>query len=253
MNKKNNYSEHEFAFYYPQTTSAIIPIANAQKKYPLEDKTLCHRITSIVRLEKGESFILFDATNNVKCTIETTDKKILISCTAVQKNKVLEPRITFLLPILKREAFEEAVYSLTEIGVNEIQPIITAKMQRQIQFDKEKERISRVIQAAAEQSKNFAFPTIKNPLLFDKISEIIYAQTSFLLFFDPEGKPLQELVSPSKKYEHFTLMIGPEGDLTAEEKAKLKELNFVFCALTPTILRAQQAAAVSAGIIRSLF
>jgi len=32
-----------------------------------------------------------------------------------------------LLPLLKRDAFEQAVYGLVEAGVNDIQPVITEK------------------------------------------------------------------------------------------------------------------------------
>ena len=41
-------------------------------------------------------------------------------------------------------------------------------------------------------------------------------------------------------------------DLTEQEKNLLQDQGFLFCALTPTILRAQQAVALSAGLIRSL-
>lgn len=44
---------------------------------------------------------------------------------------------------------------------------------------------------------------------------------------------------------------GPEGDLTYEEKMQLTEDGFAFCALTPTVLRAQQAIAIGLGAIRS--
>jgi len=47
-------------------------------------------------------------------------------------------------------------------------------------------------------------------------------------------------------------MIGPEGDLTAQEKELLKERGVQFLRLTPTILRAQQAVVVAMGIFRSL-
>ncbi len=252
MNKKNEHAEHEFAFYYPVTSTEVVNAYKAQQLYQIDDKTLCHRITSIVRLAKGESFILFDEQNHAECTIAEANKKIVISCDRVDKNKQLEPSIIFLLPILKREAFQEAIYSLAEMGINEIQPVMTAKMQRQIQFDTEKERLERIMYAAAEQSKHFAVPTINKPLSFDQIPSAIKIQNNCSLFFDPAGHPLADIVDSCKKQTHFTLMIGPEGDLTSEEKSKLKEWGFTFCALTPTILRAQQAAVVAAGIIRSL-
>jgi 16S rRNA U1498 N3-methylase RsmE len=46
---------------------------------------------------------------------------------------------------------------------------------------------------------------------------------------------------------------GPEGDFTLEEKELLKKHNFIAAQLTPTILRAQQAVAISLGVVRSFF
>ena len=51
---------------------------------------------------------------------------------------------------------------------------------------------------------------------------------------------------------NIVLMVGPEGDLMGDEKAYLNGNGFVFCQLTPTILRAQQAVTVSVGALRSL-
>ena len=52
--------------------------------------------------------------------------------------------------------------------------------------------------------------------------------------------------------KQISLMVGPEGDLTMDEKELLKERDVQFLCLTPTVLRAQQAVAVSLGIFRSL-
>jgi RsmE family RNA methyltransferase len=48
------------------------------------------------------------------------------------------------------------------------------------------------------------------------------------------------------------LFVGPEGDLTDQEKVLLKQNGFIFCALTPTILRACEAIALGAGVVRSI-
>ncbi|HEB41963.1 MAG TPA: hypothetical protein ENI08_03015 [Candidatus Dependentiae bacterium] len=48
------------------------------------------------------------------------------------------------------------------------------------------------------------------------------------------------------------LMVGSEGDLTEQEKEQPRETTFLFCALTPTVLRSSQAIALGSGIIRSI-
>ena len=117
----------------------------------------------------------------------------------------------------------------------------------------EMERLKRIIHAAAEQSKNFAFPTITDAKPLEEIL-ITLGPTTPRFYFDPDGQSLfpifQEL--KDKNAQEIVLMIGPEADLTTEEKKLVQKHNFIFCRLTPTILRAQQAAAVSLGAFRSL-
>jgi 16S rRNA U1498 N3-methylase RsmE len=51
---------------------------------------------------------------------------------------------------------------------------------------------------------------------------------------------------------NILLLVGPEGDLTLEEKEIVRANKFIFCALTPTIMRAVQATGLAAGFVRSL-
>ncbi|PKN03448.1 hypothetical protein CVU75_02160, partial [Candidatus Dependentiae bacterium HGW-Dependentiae-1] len=48
------------------------------------------------------------------------------------------------------------------------------------------------------------------------------------------------------------LLVGPEGDLTEEEKGAISRAGVQFCKLTPTVLRAMQATAVGMGVVRSV-
>jgi 16S rRNA (uracil1498-N3)-methyltransferase len=248
---QNNHNDHhEFAFYYPPLILDLAQEAHATT-YHLTDKTLCHRISGILRLQEGESFIVFDAQKHVQCTIIRLNKSIDVQCTTLHINIPIKQAITFLLPLLKREAFEEAIYSLTELGVNTIQPIITHKAQRNWGGSKEHERLERIIQAAAEQSKHFALPELRQPIAFAQLSELLKQNPCKTLFFDPEGTSLQETLTSINPGAELALMVGPEGDLTIEEKKLLQECNVQFCALTPTILRAQQAVVVALGSVRT--
>jgi len=75
------------------------------------------------------------------------------------------------------------------------------------------------------------------------------------IFCDPTGTDLWTVLKEAhaESPESLTLLVGPEGDLTGEEKELVRSSGFTFCALTPTVLRAHQAVSLITGIIRSVF
>jgi 16S rRNA (uracil1498-N3)-methyltransferase len=172
----------------------------------------------------------------------------------IRKNSTDQSKnITFLLPILKRDDFEQALYGLTEIGVSAIQLVTTQKTRNNVHNEKDMERAQRIIIAAAEQSKNFTYPQLYKPIPL--CDAVLLDKTAQKIFFDYQGNTLPELLSNHKMgaAENFVLLIGPEGDLIKEEKQLVAQAGFIFCVLTPTVLRSVQAASLGAGLIRSLF
>lgn len=253
-NKHSQKSEHhEFAFFYPRVTQEIAS-APIDTVVAITDPDVFHRVSRVVRLEPGQDFILFDRLKSVQLTLQGFKNGQVTACVVAQAlNKQLEPRITFVLPLLKREAFQEALYSLVELGATVIQPVVTQKAQRAWGGEHEYERSMNVMVAAAEQSKHFSFSELAQPYSFDEWCKKIADKPGAKIFFDPAGKPMPAVleVVAQQKLSELTLMIGPEGDLTDQEKEKLISLGFIFCSLTPTILRACQAAGVAMGIFRS--
>jgi len=249
---KNNKEKHEFALFCTTISTLVNAIENDQT-FLLTDENLVKRMSSILRLEKNQTCILFNKKINVHCSILEYIGKKQIRLTLLNKknNTDLFPHITFLLPLLKRDDLETTLYSLTEIGINTIQLVTTQKTQGSWNNYKDTDRIDRIIIAAAEQSKNFSYPTLLSPIpLLQALSE----KTSTKLFFDPHGESFFTIMNTIFHHHtnNITLLIGPEGDLTTEEKNLLKNHNFTFCTLTPTVLRATQAASLGAGFIRSL-
>ena len=249
----NNSDQHLFAFFYPETTKSGIEVP-VGGTCTIDDRVLCHRIGNVLRLNKGESFTLFDSHKHMTFDIEdVNDRKLRAIVRSYECNTVFSPHVTFLLPILKKEAFQEALYALTELGANEVQLIITKKTQRAWGDQKEQERTERIMQAAAEQSKNFAFPKVLDPVPLETAIGATH-RDAIRIFFDPEGCSLNNVITSinTSLSTRIVLLIGPEGDLTGDEKAYLNSNGFIFCRLTKSILRAQQAVAVSLGAIRSL-
>lgn len=221
----------------------------------ITDEEIVHRILTVLRMQIGQELILFDEKNNYQVTLADTkkNKAITLEINEIAPNAKPHLEINFVLPLLKKEALEEAIYSLTEIGVSSISLVITTKSQKDL-TDKELLRLHKMKIAAAEQAKNFSMPIIIKPIAFEKFCTIFKDDTKPALLFDPSGKKAFELISEFQQQEikKVACLIGPEGGLTNAEVQMANHIGFKSCKLTATVLRAVQAAAVGAGLIASL-
>ena len=254
MNKNKDQSKHEFAFYL-EDISSICSLLPEGSKLRIDNRKIFHRIENILRLKNGEPYTLFDRLENIKLSLTGVEKKRYIIGTIINKNKnkVLKPEIKFILPILKRENFENALYSLVELRAQIIQPIVVKKSQKKWNDKKTFTRYVNIMISAAEQSKNFAFAQFNEPVNL----EALYSRQNSKekkIYFDPDGQDLYQTIEKIKSgsYDKIVLMVGPEGDLVKDEKKLINDNNFIFCKLTPTVLRSFQAVTIGLGAFRSI-
>lgn len=164
------------------------------------------------------------------------------------------PNVTVLLPLLKKDDLEKAIYDVTAVGVANVQLMITEKVQRIWGEQKEYDRLIKIMIAAAEQSKCYTFARLQKPMCFFNFFSTALIKDSTNIFADPIGQSFFDTMEnlKNKQPKEIILFIGPEGDITAQEKEYLKEHRFIFCKLTPTVLRARQAIGLLAGAVRSI-
>lgn len=240
-------SRHTFALYY---ANAVTFKNSVGSSVSFDDKVLYHRMVHILRFSPGDYCIFFDAQYRYTVRIESVHKKhVELFIESVKKNVSLSPEVTLLLPLLKKQALAEAVYVAVEMGVNAIQLVMTEKAQRKWDGPRELERLQAVVIAACEQAKYFAVPEIRAPLNLHQ-TLLAVPQESTRIYYDPEGMLMRDVALSSTN--SIVVMVGPEGDLTTEEKVLLKKNNFNFVRLTPTVLRSVEAVTLGVGFIRSM-
>lgn len=247
-----NNSKHEFALYLNALSAQL---ARQPKTLLVDDADLVRRIISVLRLAPGDAITLFDETQHAQCVIKEIQgkKSILLTVQSVAVNAELQPAVTVLLPLLKREAFEEMVYACVELGATAIQLVNTEKTQRSWHGQKEMQRIQKIMIAAAEQSKQFRMCEIHEPCsLSDALKP--FDEGSIKLVADPDGITLYDALTNIKHAAIRSVIItmGPEGDFTTNEKKWLAEASFQSVRLTSTVLRSQQAGTVLLGAVRSI-
>ena len=244
-------SKHEFAVHVPGLSSQL---SSKSGSLSLSDTDVVHRIRSVLRLAQGDELMLFDSTQHAACSIiEITKKTISVRIISSDRTISLQPSITFLLPLLKREALERMIYACVELGATTIQLISTEKSQRSWRSEKELQRMHAIMIAAAEQSKQFSLPILQQPIYLQEAIQL-HAKDTIKLVADPVGLPLYEVLTQivQKKSARIVMTMGPEGDLSDGEKEILRTASYQAVRLTPTVLRSQQAGALLLGVVRSM-
>jgi 16S rRNA (uracil1498-N3)-methyltransferase len=248
-------SKHIFAFYKKNLQDLI-----AGKKIGFElcfkDPELWNRLVKIVRIRPQDCFILFDKTFHVTFQIKTditqTKREICIDIKNIEKNSPPSPKIRLLLPILKKDALEPAIYCASATGVQEIIPVVTARSRKTLP-EKDFSRLQKISIAACEQSKNFSIPNINNPEQLENALKST-KNYNFCILFDEDGEPATKLVEKIRETSPKSILItlGPEAGLEPEEIDLLKNSGFFSYKLTPTILRSREAVCIGLGFVRSV-
>lgn len=242
---------HVFAFFSP----AIDDIFSSAKRHSPstivthKDEPLAHRLQRVVRARTQQEALLFGKKYSFKVILqEIHNAHITFTIVNAEPIKLLAPIINLWLPLIEKPALEQAIYAATALGVHTIYFIPTAKSKRLSLASNELERLSRIMIAAAEQSKQFLLPTLR---FVSKWSEL--PQNEPLILTDLHGSSLTHCVQKLNPQEKScTLIVGPEGDFTLQEKQQLDSLGVLKAKLVPSVLRSEDAVMVSLGILRSL-
>ena len=144
-----------------------------------------------------------------------------------------EPRLGVAFALIKGGRPELVVQKLVELGVDDIRPFTAARSV--VRWDdakaaKNHERLVRVAREAVMQCRRAWLPTVHPPVTFEEVAAIPGAARA-----DRGGAP---------SLEHTTILIGPEGGWTDDERAV--ELPVV--GLSNAVLRAETAA-IAAGTL----
>jgi len=143
-------------------------------------------------------------------------------------------------PTKMNERFEWFLEKATEIGVQEITPIICDHSERKII---KTERFAKIIESAMKQSLQFHLPKLNEPIPF---STFINQKKEGDLFIahceETEKRLLKESIIKNQKY---TLLIGPEGDFSEKEIKLALENTYIPVSLGNTRLRTETAAVVA--------
>ncbi|SDS21586.1 16S rRNA (uracil1498-N3)-methyltransferase [Polaribacter sp. KT25b] len=199
-------------------------------------RVLRKKESDILHITNGLGF-LFEA----KITV-ASDKKCIAEIISVEeKPKPWQYYLHIAIaPTKLNDRMEWFLEKATEIGIDEITPIICNNSERRIV---KLERFEKIIQSAMKQSLKFTLPQINKPVKFnDFINQDFEGTLCIAHCEDQEKNLLKSVVNPSEK---TTILIGPEGDFSIQEITKALEKNWIPISLGESRLRTETAGLVA--------
>lgn len=167
-----------------------------------------------------------------KCKVKIISKQ--------KKHKPMHHLHLVVAPTKMNDRFEWFLEKATEIGVNEITPIICDHSERKVL---KMERLQKVIQTAMKQSLQAYLPQLNDPISFSDFMKKEQRELLFIAHCEEEEKAeLKRRVAPDKD---VTVLIGPEGDFSSTEIKLAYEKGFIPVSLGKNRLRTETAAIVA--------
>ena len=213
------------------------------KQFPLNEEESLH-LSKVLRLKLGETVRLLDGAGGMfEGEIELVHQKnsVVGNLRRIQENAKRPYRLHVAAsPTKMTERFEWFLEKATEIGIDEITPVICSRTERSVI---KLVRMEKIVQAAMKQSMNALHPKINETVSFDQFLKSVSAASKGFIAHCIEGeKPL--LVNGVNQIQDLTILVGPEGDFTPQEVQKAEAAGFTSVSLGESRLRAETAAVI---------
>ena len=200
-------------------------------------RVLRKKESDLLNITNGKGFLFtaeITVANDKKCLAQITD----IKHHPKHWDYYLHVAIA---PTKNNDRLEWFLEKATEIGIDEITPIICSNSERKIV---KMERLQKIIQAATKQSLQMVLPKLNEPV---KLNDFIANDTKGNLFIAhcEEDSKKTLLKNAVEKSEKTTILIGPEGDFSVKEIQLALQNNYTAISLGESRLRTETAALVA--------
>ena len=209
------------------------------------DKSQSHYLNKVMRVKENEAFSLFNSSGEWEAKILNISKGVVeFNITKQLRQKENPKELWLAFSPIKSNYFNFMIQKATELGVTKFIPII---FDRTIVRKINKERLEKVIIEASEQSNRINVPDIEDPKSLD---DFLNNNKVDLIFTDLNSENTK--IDLKKVTDKPTcVIIGPEGDFSEEERAKILKFSGVQpLKINENILRSETAVISAISIIK---
>ncbi|MHB9031280.1 MAG: RsmE family RNA methyltransferase [Candidatus Latescibacterota bacterium] len=206
-----------------------------------------HHATRACRVRVGDLIGVTDGRGRrVEASIEDIDRTTLVAHLERDLSGRGEPPadITLALSLIKPARFETAVEKCTELGVRRIIPLAVKRCERE-NAKLNPDRLRRIVLESAKQSGRSWIPEIDSPVSLEPVCRRGGLLLAALLEAE---RGIDSALVREYSVKEITILIGPEGDFTPEERTLMSGCGVIPISLGGLTLRAETAAIAATAL-----
>ena len=229
----------------PRARFLVTPIPAAGVAARLSREEAAHARAR--RLRAGDSVLLFDGSGaealGVLAALDRSGGEVVVGTLLPARGA--EPGLALLVAGLRPERLSWLVEKATELSVERVTLVQTARTQSFRASHEALGRLERVSRAAAKQSDAARWPRIAGPVPF--AAALAEDPASFRILLDAAGEGFPRTLSARP----VVLLVGPEGGWTEAERGAALAAGWSAAALPAGKLRAETAAIAAVVLARA--
>ena len=205
--------------------------------FKLNDNDIYH-ITTVMRMKNNDLIEIVYEKKVYICYVDLKTFNFRIK--EEKENHIKNHNIILVIPLLKEQKMDLILEKSTELGVSEIIPIITERSIIKLtneQFQKKRERWTKICKEASEQSKRIDIPKIKDLTTIECLKSV--DGVKLVCSTTEKDKNFKFFVQSLKSCDKIVLAVGPEGGFTNEEEERFIKCGFSKTTLGDRILRVE--------------
>ncbi len=225
-------------FYAPkaQWSGARIVLDEAEGRHAVE----------VMRLRVGDALSVFDGEGRVAAARLLVAGKRHVEAEAFEVHAVPPPNTSTSLiqAIPKGKLFEWILEKATELSVTSIQPLLTERTVvhlEGVERVRKQEKWQRVVIEACKQCGQDWMPTVQPALTLSEVLQVGLSGESIVASLHKGARPMRDVLLELSA-ANMSVFVGPEGDFSPAEMARIVTWGARPVTLGPLVLRVETAA-----------
>ncbi len=224
-------------------------------EFSLPDAAAHH--ARVVRVQTGDLLELFNGDGyTYTAQISRMEKKQIFVCVHLKHEHHRESPLALHLAVVlsKGDRLDWSLQKATELGIQQISLLTSSRCEVHLRgedrLDRKMQHWQQIVIAACEQSGRSYIPPLTAPTTLQEF--LGYPGLGQRIFLDPTAeKGITQLqISPK---EVMTLLVGPEGGWSDEERHLMTQAGCQAIRLGPRILRTETAPLAAIAVLQGLY